>query len=318
MLENRLLIGDKTTEMSWKRFLKIILSPFFDVIYKLILLAKRPKKTDKKYYLSICGIFKDEAHNMREWLEYHKIVGVEHFYLYNNFSTDNYNEVLKPYIENGIVTLIDWPEPQGQMKAYKNCFDSYGKYNQWIAFIDFDEFICPYEDLTISDWVRKFENYPAVAIYWKMFGTSGLIKHQPEKLNIEQYIVSWPKLYKETKVIFNTDYDISDYNSMHILPTSIKILGYNITIPPINEFRKFLKWNIHRTGYCKDFSMQINHYWSKSYLHYYDKKLGKGSACENYEHTMDQFWWHENQNFTSDYKIFRFLIQLKLALKINW
>ncbi len=34
--------------------------------------------------MSLCAIFKDEADYLREWIEFHRIVGVEHFYLYNN------------------------------------------------------------------------------------------------------------------------------------------------------------------------------------------------------------------------------------------
>lgn len=317
MFKNKLLIGDESTKITWKRSLQMFLSPFMDLLYKFILAINRPTKTNKKYYLSICGIFKDEAHNMREWIEYHQIVGVEHFYLYNNFSTDNYNEVLKSYIEKGIVTLIEWPVTQGQMKAYKNCFDTFGKDSQWITCIDFDEFICPYKELTISDWLRKYESYPSVAIYWKMFGTSGLMKPDPVKLDIEQYTVSWSKLYIGAKIICNTDYRISDYSTPHILPTSISALWFNVIIPPVNEFKFFLKWNIHRTGYNRNFSMQINHYWSRSFADYYEKKLVKGSMIENYETTMQQFWWHENQNCSSDHKIYRFLVALKIALRKN-
>ena len=64
---------------------------------------------EKKFFLSICTVFKDEAPYLKEWIEYHKLLGVEHFRLYNNDSIDNYQEVLRPYIEKGEVTLIDWP-----------------------------------------------------------------------------------------------------------------------------------------------------------------------------------------------------------------
>ena len=37
----------------------------------------------------------------REWVEFHRLVGVERFFLYNNFSEDNHMEVLAPYIEEG-------------------------------------------------------------------------------------------------------------------------------------------------------------------------------------------------------------------------
>src|SRR4051812_43400023 len=63
----------------------------------------------QKYKLVACAIFQNETFFLREWIEYHRIVGVEHFYLYNNLSTDNYLEILQPYIAEGIVELFDWP-----------------------------------------------------------------------------------------------------------------------------------------------------------------------------------------------------------------
>ena len=50
------------------------------------------------YNLAVAAIFKDEAPYLREWLDYHLLAGVEHFYLYNNDSTDDYAEMLKPYV----------------------------------------------------------------------------------------------------------------------------------------------------------------------------------------------------------------------------
>jgi len=39
-------------------------------------------------YLSICAIFKDEAPYLPEWIEFHRLVGVERFFLYDNGSGD--------------------------------------------------------------------------------------------------------------------------------------------------------------------------------------------------------------------------------------
>ena len=63
-----------------------------------------------QHELSVTAIFRDEAPYLREWIEYHKLLGVEHFYLYNNLSQDKCNEVLAPYVKNGEVDLIEWPE----------------------------------------------------------------------------------------------------------------------------------------------------------------------------------------------------------------
>ena len=50
-----------------------------------------------RYPLAICAIFKNEAPWLKEWIIYHhKVLGVKHFYLYNNDSTDNFIEILSP------------------------------------------------------------------------------------------------------------------------------------------------------------------------------------------------------------------------------
>src|SRR5437016_521510 len=69
----------------------------------------------KKYNLSICTIFKNEAPYLKEWIEYHKLVGVDHFYLYNNLSLDAFRRILAPYIKDELVTLIQWPDHLGPM-----------------------------------------------------------------------------------------------------------------------------------------------------------------------------------------------------------
>jgi hypothetical protein len=50
------------------------------------------------YYLTIGAIFKNESHCLQEWIEHHIFHGVEHFYLLNDGSTDEYMKILQPYI----------------------------------------------------------------------------------------------------------------------------------------------------------------------------------------------------------------------------
>jgi hypothetical protein len=56
-----------------------------------------------------CCNLSDEAPFLREWIEFHRIVGVDKFYFYSNDSKDKYKTVLKPYIASGVATLIEWP-----------------------------------------------------------------------------------------------------------------------------------------------------------------------------------------------------------------
>ena len=60
-----------------------------------------------RYELTACLKFKDAAPFLPEWIEFHQMVGFEHFYLYNNNSTDDYRGALAPYCEEGSVTLMN-------------------------------------------------------------------------------------------------------------------------------------------------------------------------------------------------------------------
>lgn len=75
-------------------------------IYANIRVAPLPSDSTANYgkpsiYLSVACIAKNEGPYIREWIEYHKIVGVERFYFYDNDSSDNTREVLEPYIRGG-------------------------------------------------------------------------------------------------------------------------------------------------------------------------------------------------------------------------
>ena len=48
-----------------------------------------------KNVLSVCTLMKDRARYLREWLQYHLLVGVEHFYLYDHGSVDGLAEELQ-------------------------------------------------------------------------------------------------------------------------------------------------------------------------------------------------------------------------------
>ena len=56
------------------------------------------------YHLAIAAIFKNETPYLEEWLEYHLLVGFDHFYLYDNDGSNEVRELLAPYFRAGIVS----------------------------------------------------------------------------------------------------------------------------------------------------------------------------------------------------------------------
>ena len=77
------------------------------------------------------------------------------------------------------MTVQDWPVLDGrvgQIAAYDDCLRWHRYDSRWIAFIDLDEFLFAPGDESLADVLREYEQWPAVALRWAMFGTSG---HEP-------------------------------------------------------------------------------------------------------------------------------------------
>jgi hypothetical protein len=148
--------------------------------------GRRPRSQAPDHYLTACAIFRDEAGYLAEWLEFHRLVGFERFYLYDNLSSDDHLEVLEPYLEDGLVVLHEWPHFPGQFKAYDHCIANYGEQSRWIGFFDIDEFVFSPTYDPVPEVLRAYEQWPAVCVNLPRFGTSG---HQskPEGLVIENY-----------------------------------------------------------------------------------------------------------------------------------
>src|SRR4051794_7234593 len=143
-------------------------------------------------YLSMCTIYRDQADLLPEWIEFHKLVGVERFYLYNNFSKDDHREVLAPYVADGTVVMHDWavPFPPALATAFTHCVTEHGDESRWIAFIDMDEFLFSPTLRPVSELLPGYEPWPAVAAVSLQFGTSGHVQ-RPAGLVIENFVNRW-------------------------------------------------------------------------------------------------------------------------------
>lgn len=146
------------------------------------------------HHLSIAAIVKNEGRYLREWIEFHRLMGVEHFYLYDNGSTDHTRILLHPYERAGLVTVTAWPGSCQQLLAYQHALLLAEYESEWVAFIDADEFLwSPMEGMTPAAVLRQpaFGVVPAVAVNWSVFGTGGHVE-RPDALVIESYVSRAP------------------------------------------------------------------------------------------------------------------------------
>jgi hypothetical protein len=172
------------------------------------------------YFLAVGAIFKNESHCLKEWLEHYLSRGVEHFYLINDKSTDNFTSILQPYIEKGLVTLF-----------HSNCNNYIGRqrdlYNtfilprldemKWLLMVDLDEFVWSPKGTNFIELLEKYFNHIAqIQINHTYFGSNGHIS-QPESL-VKGFTRRSNQLPSESqgfKYFINTNYKFSSLNVHH-------------------------------------------------------------------------------------------------------
>jgi hypothetical protein len=277
-------------------------------------LAKRKKYLGKTFrpdafphYLTIVAIVRNEAQYIAEWIEYHLLLGVEKIYIYDNESDDNLKEVLAPYIEDGLVEYIFWPDKglrpsdsslllrkrdfklwqrwwvsKVQVPAYENAIKRLAERTYWIALIDIDEFLVPTEKNTISETLADFEDTLGIAINWIAYGHGGHIE-KTEGTVIERFKSHSDQnllFNRHTKLILNPRYILKMAGVHH----AKSIDGRNI----VNTRGEQIETHCLDYPPCHD-KMRINHYLLKSFEEYLFRRVGLGGGVVSRQQLLDEF-----------------------------
>src|ERR1044071_7462218 len=127
-------------------------------------------------YIKTCivAIASDEEAFLDEWLCYHKLIGFEHFFLYD----DDPKLPLQTRLNNyDFVTVVPWygrhtalTGRNRQTKAYNNAIKVISKSFDWVAFIDIDEFFVFKRHTSVSQFLQEFSMAGQVSLNWHVFG----------------------------------------------------------------------------------------------------------------------------------------------------
>lgn len=142
------------------------------------------------HYLSLCLIIKDENPYLLEWLAYYRLVGVEHFYIYDNDSARPVADFLAN-LPPELVSIQTICGPEQQIPAYNQALEKLKDQTRWLGFVDMDEFVVPLQGRDLRAVLAEFEDYAGLAIPWTMYGSSGH-RHRPAGLVMENYLHRYP------------------------------------------------------------------------------------------------------------------------------
>jgi len=265
-----------------------------------------------KHYLSICAIAKNEGCYFQEWLEYHLLVGVEKFYIYDNESTDDSRKILEPYIKAGIVEYIYWPGQKQQISTYKNCVARYKYDTEWLAIIDLDEFIVPIETKTIPKFLEKFKHQPCLEINWLLYGSGGY-ETKTDELVMERF-------KRRSELNFSTNRHVKTIVNPRLFRHMINphtVLCLNNRMPvDTNGNPCLLDFPQREPLHDK---IRINHYYCKSWEEYQGKS-NRGFADQTKEEGQKlkrnsvSFNWHD-RNEVLDSTMDKYIEPVKEAIK---
>lgn len=146
--------------------------------------------------ISIVSIFRDESKYLKEWIEFHLLVGVDKFYLVNNNSIDDFEIVLSPYILSGVVVLSNiTTEIKNNTPGFNNeqilVHDFIQKMNEiissldddWVIHLSTDEFLFPTEKNNIKEVLINYnDNVGEVSVNWTLFGNNNIYLNENELL----------------------------------------------------------------------------------------------------------------------------------------
>lgn len=249
--------------------------------------------------LSICAIAKNEGLYIREWVEFHRLVGVDRITVYNNNSGDDTADILRSLD----VDVLYWPCPRpSQQPAYQHYID-HNPNGGWTAFIDIDEFLwSPAGE--VKDALDGMKS--AVGVNWVCFGAGNETDYRPEPVierftwraelsnGVNQHIKSIIDL-NQSNVRVGTD-----PHFFHVPGGTFDENGQPIHGPLTASHTSNL--------------LRINHYSSKSYPEWINRaSLGKPDRADN---GIDPRWFSDRQAMeVEDKGIQRYLPQLKERLE---
>lgn len=206
---------------------------------------------------------------------------MEHFYIYDNESSDGTTEILKEYEKIGLVTYIYWPGKGQQVSAYSNAIHRFKNNSIYIAFIDADEFLFSVAENKIIDEINQILNQykksripglekdpAAIGVNWRTYGTS-FYSNKSDDLVIKRFV------YRRRDNEGANIHIKSIYNPRAVA----KIYVHHADFVPgyccISENGSEIPGPFFREGRCQ--RLRINHYVSKSEEEYI-KRMKKGKA----------------------------------------
>ncbi len=137
-----------------------------------------------KHKFSLVACARWEENDILEWLDYHRVIGIDHVYLYSNDDdASTLKEAIGPHLDGPrpFVTYWHWHPSKGrQVHMYLHFLSERRFETEWLCFLDIDEFLVIKGHNDLPRFMAPLEaRFDAVYFNWVFYGAGGRRTRQP-------------------------------------------------------------------------------------------------------------------------------------------
>ena len=151
--------------------------------------------------ICLCTFVRNQNLYIKEFIEFYQRIGVNKIFLYDNNDEngEKFNDLLKEYIDNNTVSIINWRgKNNANEKMMNDCYKkNYNKYD-WLIFFSIDEYIHikDYNDIKSFLSEQKFDNCECIYLNWLFHTDNNMINYDNntlQSINNDSYIKHFVK-----------------------------------------------------------------------------------------------------------------------------
>lgn len=131
-------------------------------------------------YLTLGSCLKNEEPYMKDFVKYHRHVGVERFVFFDR----EYHKLKDMFKNDPDVEIHHFPDVPENVHAiaWANLIGINKGKTKWLALIDADQVLVPALTTDVKDILRNYEQFASVQCNWHTFGSSGHLTNTGEPL----------------------------------------------------------------------------------------------------------------------------------------
>ena len=247
--------------------------------------------------IALCAIGRRENQYAPEWVGHYRAIGFDHIYIYDNNhdGEDRFEDVLGDFVAENYVSIIDWRDRKGpstQRDAYNDCYARFGRKHKWLAFFDFDEFLCFAGSVCcdgIATFLKDKTAFDCVLVNWLTMTDSGLI-HNDRRPMMQRFTVPMPIDKKGIAGDFPENnhvkcivrggiHGLAFLRNPHV-PTTPTLRCCNANSNPVRQKS--------RIPYTHDVAY-LKHFTTKTIEEFLTNKMQRGTPDRTYEEAMAAF-----------------------------